>query len=108
MKVRAIAERSGAWWSVSTPDIDGLFTQTRRLDQVPAMVADAVGLLEGVPAHRVDVEVIPNLTGDLARDTADALAADELARAATARATAQWGAGRTRGSAAASRLGDGE
>lgn len=88
MKVKAIAQRSGEWWAVSAPDVDGLFTQARRLDQIPAMVADAVELLEGVPADQVDVEVVPQLTGDLARETAQALEADELARAATERATA--------------------
>lgn len=39
--VTAIAERSGDWWAIEVPEIPGLFTQVRRLDQVDAMVRDA-------------------------------------------------------------------
>lgn len=88
MKVRAIAERSGSWWAVSVPDVDGLFTQAKRLDQVPAMVADAYEALEGVPADQVEVEVAPALPGDLATATAEALEADERARQAVEQAGA--------------------
>lgn len=45
MNVTAIAERSGNWWAVEVPEIPGLFTQARRLDQVEAMVRDAAGML---------------------------------------------------------------
>lgn len=37
--------------------MDGAFTQARRLDQIPAMVADAVSLLEDVPAAEVEMEL---------------------------------------------------
>lgn len=39
--VTAIAERSGDWWAIEVPEMPGLFTQVRRLDQVDAMVRDA-------------------------------------------------------------------
>ncbi|MEQ6137961.1 XRE family transcriptional regulator [Bifidobacterium breve] len=45
MNVTAVAERSGNWWAVEVPEIPGLFTQARRLDQVEAMVRDAAGML---------------------------------------------------------------
>jgi hypothetical protein len=57
MKVTAKAVRDGGWWVVEVPEVDGAFTQARRLDQIPAMVADAVGLLEDVPAGSVEVEL---------------------------------------------------
>ena len=57
MNVTAVCERSGAWWAVSVPEVDGAFTQAKRLDQVPAMVADVVSLLTGTPASDVHVEV---------------------------------------------------
>jgi hypothetical protein len=61
MKVTAYATRSGEWWAVRVPEIDGLFTQARRLDQVPEMVADAAMLLDGL---EVEVEVVPQLDAD--------------------------------------------
>lgn len=55
MKVTAHAVRSDDWWSVDVPEVDGLFTQAKRLDQIPAMVADAAELLTGVSADQVEV-----------------------------------------------------
>ena len=45
MTVTAIARRSGDWWAIEVPEIPGLFTQTRRLDQIDGMVRDAAKLL---------------------------------------------------------------
>ena len=45
MTVTAIAQRSGDWWAIEVPEIPGLFTQTRRLDQIDGMVRDAAKLL---------------------------------------------------------------
>lgn len=61
----AYATRSEGWWAISVPDVDGLFTQTRRLDQVPAMVRDALGLFPelGVDPSDTEISVVP--TGDL-------------------------------------------
>ncbi|MFK4362374.1 hypothetical protein [Rhodococcus sp. 27YEA6] len=55
MKVTAHAVRSGDWWSVDVPEVDGLFTQAKRLDQIAAMVADAGELLTDVPAAEFEV-----------------------------------------------------
>jgi predicted RNase H-like HicB family nuclease len=61
MDVTAVCERSGDWWSVSVPEVEGAFTQAKRLEQVPAMVADAVSLLTGVPVADVKVTVAPRI-----------------------------------------------
>lgn len=45
-EVTAVARRSGDWWAVEVPEIPGLFTQTRRLDQIDGMVRDAAKLLD--------------------------------------------------------------
>lgn len=50
-----MCERSDDWWAVSDPEVTGAFTQAKRLDQVPAMVADAVSLLTDTPAADVHV-----------------------------------------------------
>lgn len=39
--------RSEGWWAVEVPEVPGLFTQARRLDQVPEAVVDAASLLTG-------------------------------------------------------------
>lgn len=57
MKVTARAERSGQWWIVAVDEVDGLFTQTRRLDEIPDMVRDALTLCPEITSTPEDVEV---------------------------------------------------
>jgi predicted RNase H-like HicB family nuclease len=45
MKITAIAERSGGWWAIRVPEIPGVFSQARRLEQVADMAADAAALM---------------------------------------------------------------
>ncbi|WP_163541284.1 type II toxin-antitoxin system HicB family antitoxin [Occultella kanbiaonis] len=61
MKVTAVATRTGEWWAVQVPEVPGVFTQAKRLEQVPDTVADAVATMLAVPADSVDVEVRPVL-----------------------------------------------
>ena len=75
MKVTARATRSGRWWSVEVPEIDGLHTQVRRLDQVEEMVRDAAALLEDLAPDDVEVTVVP-VVADLASVSLDELAAE--------------------------------
>ncbi|MBT1176873.1 XRE family transcriptional regulator [Bifidobacterium callimiconis] len=62
--VTAICTRSGGWWAVEVPEIPGLFTQARRLDQVEDMVRDAAKLLDS-PVDEVNIE--PELDADTSR-----------------------------------------
>ncbi len=39
---KAHAARSGRWWAVEVPDVPGVFTQTRRLDQVAPAAREAI------------------------------------------------------------------
>lgn len=83
MDVTAVCERSGDWWAVTVPEVDGGFTQARRLDNVPGMVADLVSLAAGVDEDdvRVTVEISKDLTS-LQRSIAEWRgAADDAARA---------------------------
>jgi len=57
----------------------GVFTQARRLAEVPGMVVDAVRTMQEDPTSEVEVQVMPRI--DSASD-----AAAETARAAAARA----------------------
>lgn len=78
MKVTAQARRSGGWWAIAVPEVDGVFTQARRLDQVPEQVADAVATMLDIDA--ADVEVVVE---------AETVADDVVARARAARAAAE-------------------
>lgn len=57
MIVRAKATRVGQWWAVQVDVAGGLHTQARRLDQVRAMVADAVALVVDVQPGDVEVDL---------------------------------------------------
>ena len=93
MHVTAIARRSGDWWAVEVPEVDGAFTQAKRLDQVPEMVADAVSLLGDVPADQVNVTVVPDIgdpdlleSAEQAREQVVAAQAAQTAAASASRA----------------------
>ena len=64
MKLTAIAQRSGDWWAVEVPQIPGLFTQARRLDQIPDMVLDAASLLLERPETDFEVLIDPQLPAE--------------------------------------------
>ena len=59
--ITARVTRSNGWWAISVPEIPGLFTQAKRLDQVERMVLDAASLLNKDVSH---VEVVPVLDED--------------------------------------------
>lgn len=75
--VTALATRSGGWWAVHVPGVEGLFTQARRLEQIPDLVTDAAELL-GVTD--IEVAVVPEIDAPIVasavakREAADALA----------------------------------
>lgn len=86
MNVTAVARRDGRWWAISVPEVEGAFTQTRRLDQVPDMVADAVGMLLEIDPATVEVTVEPHTDRDsLVAEAREAReAADQAANIASA------------------------
>lgn len=53
--VTAIARRSNRWWAIEVPQIPGLFTQVRRLDQVETQVRAAAETL-GIDVGAIRVE----------------------------------------------------
>lgn len=81
-RYRAVATRTDGWWAVEVPDHPGVFTQARRLDQVPGMVADAlaVWLDTDVSPDQVEVEAHAGEFDDAAEEVRAAKAAAEEAR----------------------------
>ena len=61
MKVTANAQRAGAWWAVDGPEVPGVFTQVKRLEQIPEMVADAVATMLDLDPADVEVQIAPTL-----------------------------------------------
>jgi predicted RNase H-like HicB family nuclease len=55
VKVTARVRRSGAWWAVEVPEVEGVFTQVEDLADVAAMTADAVATMTGVDPAEVEV-----------------------------------------------------
>ncbi len=100
MKARKIytarCVRSGGWWAIAVPELKGVQSQARRLDQAEAMAREAIGLFLNVPANSVEVRIEPVLPPELQADVERARSvrgqADELQReaaTATARAARQ-------------------
>ncbi|KUL26321.1 hypothetical protein ADL15_38665 [Actinoplanes awajinensis subsp. mycoplanecinus] len=75
-------QRVGSWWAISVPELKGLHTQARRLDQVAAMAREAITLLLDVDAATVTVEVHPEFPDTVT----EALSARQAARDADERA----------------------
>jgi len=65
-KVELVAEceRYEGWWIVNVPEVRGLHTQVRRLDQVPKMIKDAASLLLERPTEEFVVQVVPKLPAE--------------------------------------------
>jgi hypothetical protein len=74
MNVTAVCERSGDWWAVSVPEVEGAFTQAKRLDQVSEMVIDAVAPLTDTPAAEVSVTLDACVPGTSAAEELKAAA----------------------------------
>jgi len=54
-----VCRRVGDWWAISVPELNGVHTQARRLDQVAATAREAIALLLDVNQTVVDVDVVP-------------------------------------------------
>ncbi|RLE19322.1 MAG: hypothetical protein DRJ50_12315 [Actinobacteria bacterium] len=79
--------RSGTWWAITVPALDGVFSQAKRLDQVENSAREAISLMLNVDEGEIgalDVVVTPppDVAGLLETLQASVTAADEAVRAA--------------------------
>src|SRR5574342_343361 len=99
MTYTAVARRSGGWWAVSVPQLKGVHTQARRLDQVEAMAREAIALMLDRSPASVVVTVEPVMPAEAAaarKARQSAKLAEQRADQATATAVAKLlGAGYT-------------
>ncbi|WP_191564910.1 hypothetical protein [Janibacter melonis] len=89
MKVTAKVTRSGGWWAIEVPEVRGVFTQAKRLDQVAETVADAVAVMEDVDPASVEVAIEPALSENTRVDISEAQRLSKAAEAAVSNASAQ-------------------
>ena len=84
------ATRTGRWWAIEVPELPGVHSQARRLDQVESMAREAIALLLGVSEDAFDVAVMPDLSslGELRQTIEEALRARDAAEAAQSKASA--------------------
>jgi predicted RNase H-like HicB family nuclease len=78
MTYTAVCRRAGDWWAISVPEIKGVHTQARRLDQVEAMARDAIALFLDVTPDSFAMEVRPEVPAE----AVEAVAARKAAREA--------------------------
>lgn len=55
----ALCRRFGDWWAISVPELRGVHTQERTLDEVADMARDAVALMLDIDTGAVRVSVEP-------------------------------------------------
>ena len=84
-RYRVVAERSEDWWAISVPGLSGVFSQTRRLDQVEAMAREAIALMLDVDETAIEVTVDPVLPTTTAEAVSEALSRRQERKDAEAR-----------------------
>lgn len=89
MKVTAKVVRSGAWWAIEVPEVTGVYSQAKRLDQVPEVTADAVATMLDIEPDEVEVSIKPRLREEVRKDVAEAIRLSREAERAQAAASAQ-------------------
>jgi len=82
VKVTAKVQRADDWWAVEVPEVPGVFTQVKRLDQVAGMVSDAVATMLDIDADDVEVTLDPVFNVALVEHVTDALRLAKEAAAA--------------------------
>ena len=61
----ATARRSGDWWAIEVPGVQGVHSQAKRLDQVESMAREAIALMLDVPEDSFDVILVPELDNEV-------------------------------------------
>jgi hypothetical protein len=62
----ALCEHAGRWWTIHIPQIDGLTTQVRTLDQAEVVTRQLISRTLGVPPEAIRVDVVPDAPAPLA------------------------------------------
>lgn len=82
---RVTARRVGEWWALEVPDLPGVFSQAKRLDQADESAREAIAVMLDVEPEDVVVEIEPVLPKEAKDVVAAAKLAQEEARKAVER-----------------------
>jgi predicted RNase H-like HicB family nuclease len=85
------ARREEEWWILIVPELDGITTQTRRLDQADDMVRDLIALWLEVDPDSFDMEIAPNLPGPIGKVVSDAVKSRHTAMVTREKAAVKTG-----------------
>lgn len=80
--------RSRGWWAIHVPEIDDVWTQTRRLDQAEAMAREAIAIVLDTDEASFDVAITVELGDPILSEAVDVVRArreqaEDAQRAAT-------------------------
>ncbi|MEU0603936.1 type II toxin-antitoxin system HicB family antitoxin [Streptomyces sp. NPDC006393] len=59
---RVVARRTGDWWALEVPDLPGVFSQAKRLEQADEAVREAIAVMLDVEPDTFNVSVEPELS----------------------------------------------
>jgi predicted RNase H-like HicB family nuclease len=82
---RVTARRSGDWWALEVPDLPGVYSQTKRLDNADDTAREAIAVMLDIEPEDVQVTV----DTELDQEIKDALQVATRARKATEAAAEQ-------------------
>lgn len=57
----ALCERAGRWWTIHVPQVEGLTTQVRSLDQAEIVTRQLIARALAVPAEAIRIDVLPDV-----------------------------------------------
>lgn len=83
--LKATATREGRWWLVRIPELDAV-GQARTVREIPDVAHEVAALHLNVPPDGVDVDITVHVSEEAERLWAEALEAEEQARALQQRA----------------------
>jgi predicted RNase H-like HicB family nuclease len=93
---KARCVRSGRWWAIRVPELPGVHSQAKTLDQAEGMAVEAISLFLEVDPNSISVEIEPELPPELQADVerarrlrSEAEARQQEAVAVTAEAAAE-------------------
>lgn len=84
----AKATRTGTWWAIEVPEVEGVFTQARRLEQVEDVTREAIALMLDVAEDSFDVALSVDLPMSWAVWLEELRAAQEVQALVEARTSA--------------------